>query len=144
MAERQRFSINTEPHVAEIGDDEYHFKPEVYTDELLDAWAELRALEAAQAAGATKDDDPKVIAERIRKSGAALKDFLAEMLMEDSVEKFKGTKFPDRVTVELMRWILGVYGLRPTTSSNGSSGSSPTTTPGDGSTEVSSNEVSTS
>lgn len=141
MAQRQRFSINTEPHVAEVGDDEFHFKPEVYTDELLDAWAELRTIEKAEVA---PGEDPKAAAERIRKANEATKGFLAEMMLEESASKFLGMKLPDRVTVELMRWILGVYGLRPTTSSNGSSESSPTTTPGDASMEPSSSEVSTS
>lgn len=137
---QKKFSINTEPHVAEIGTDEYLLKPEAYTDELLDAWANLRTLESGPADGA----DPKETAERMRAANNAVREFLAAMMLDESAERFRTAKLPDRVMIELMRWALEVYGLRPTTSSNGSSESSPTTTPGDGSTEASPAEESTS
>lgn len=150
MSERKRFTVNTEPHVAEIGDDEFLFKPEAYTDELMDAWASLRTLEDATAQTRTKDPDdgtpvdPTEVVERAKRASASIRQFVVSMMLEASIPRFNEVKLPDRVLIELMRWVMEVYGLRPTGSSNGSSESSPTTNPGDESTGTSSNEELTS
>lgn len=130
----QSFELNEEPHVATIGSLELQFKPEVYSDELLDAWAALRAVTLQQD---QPGDDAAKIAQRTKEVNAATKQFLAELMVADSATAFLEAKLPDRVLLQLQRWILGVYGLRPTGPSNGSSAPSPTETPGDASTGTS-------
>ncbi|MFI9569765.1 hypothetical protein [Streptomyces rishiriensis] len=41
MATRN-FALNTEPHIAEIGAIRLEFQPEVFGDEFMDAYVELR------------------------------------------------------------------------------------------------------
>lgn len=127
----QSFELNEEPHVATVGSLELRFKPEVYSDELLDAWAALRAVTLQRD---EPGDDAAKIAKRTKEVNAATKQFLAELMLDESATAFLEAKLPDRVLLELQRWILGVYGLRPTGPSNGSSPPSPTETPGDDST----------
>lgn len=149
MAERKKFTVNTEPHVAEVGDDEFLFKPEAYTDELIEAWASLRVLEEASAATQEKKGDgdkidPTDLVERTKRASSSIRQFIASMMLEESVPRFNEVKLPDRVLIEMMRWVMEVYGLRPTGSSNDSSESSSTTKSGDESTETSSDEELTS
>src|SRR5688572_11256784 len=153
MAERKSFQLNTEPHVAEIGEDTFLFHPEVYGDELLDSWAELRAKTLA-ARSDTPGDDATKIAERSKSLAAASKAFLGGLMLDDDelvaaiakdpelegaagATRFAEVKLPDRVMLELQRWILEVYGLRPTGASSGSSEPSPTLESGDDSTGTS-------
>lgn len=118
----QKFQINTEPHVAEIGDDiRLEFQPEVYTDELMDAWAELRSLQTTADEAEQKSKDPAVIKERALAATAALRGFLSGMMLPESQTRFAEVKLPDRILIDVQRWILEVYGLRPTTASSDSS-----------------------
>jgi hypothetical protein len=86
---------------------------------------------------------------------AATKNFIAELMLDDDAVDaftdeadpavpgaagatvFLATKLPDRVLLEMQRWILGVYGLRPTGPSSDSSTSSSTEPLGDASTGTS-------
>lgn len=133
MAEKQSFAINTEPHEATIGDLVLLFEPEVYSDDFLDAWATFRA-----AAAAAADDQAGDTAEAIRARTKAVNQaglaFVASLMVPESAEAFLAARFPDRVIIELQRWILGVYGLRPTGASSESSAPSPDLSPGDDST----------
>lgn len=148
----QSFALNEDPHQAEVGSHTFLFKPEVYSDELLDAWAALRAITLqADAPG----DDAAKIAERTKAVNAATKSFIAELMLDDDAVDaftddadpavpgaagatvFLATKLPDRVLLEMQRWILGVYGLRPTGPSSDSSTSSSTEPLGDASTGTS-------
>lgn len=54
---RRSFAINTEPHVAEIGDTELFFQPEVMGDEFLDAYTALQKGRRAgyRASASTRD-----------------------------------------------------------------------------------------
>lgn len=141
MENRRKFELNTEPHVAEVGEHEFKFKPEVYSDEYLDAWANMQAM----LAGLNREDkDPTAIKERAVTSTTAIKEFVAALMLPESAELFATIKLPDRVLLEIERWVLEVYGLRPTGSSSGSSEPSSTTTPSDPSTDDSSSEGSTS
>ena len=65
-------------------------------------------------------------------------------MLEESVPTFEEKRYPDRVLIEMMRWLLEIHGLRPTGSSSGSSASPSTTKPGDESTERPSDEELTS
>lgn len=149
----ESFTLNEQPHVATVGSKVFLFKPEVYSDELLEAWSALRAETLKVDA---PGDDAAKIAERTRATNLATKQFLAELMLDDDAlaqaiadaadtdeplpagamgaTGFLEMKLPDRVQLQMQRWILGVYGLRPTGPSSGSSTGSPTETPGDDST----------
>lgn len=124
MAERKRFAIRTEPHVAEIGDDiELLFQPEVMGDEFMDAYARLQSAQAKLPA------DPEQLAqvdpEVIKQAKAAVREFLADLMVPESREHFAELLLPDRVLTELLHWVVELYGDRPTGSSSGSAPASP-------------------
>jgi hypothetical protein len=153
---RKSFALNTQPHVAEIGDIELEFQPEVMGDEFMDAYAEMR--DAQQSKGVDLDNlseaDPSVVRGTVR----ALRVFLARQMLPESAAKFlrvnvvdssgevlasyddlaeaeacaaerpgrrvvDDLRFPTRVIVELLEWVVELYGGggdRPTTSSSAS------------------------
>ncbi|MER6557870.1 hypothetical protein ABT300_08895 [Streptomyces sp. NPDC001027] len=154
MATRS-FALNTAPHVAEIGATKLEFQPEVFGDEFMDAYVELR--EAQKAKGVDMDNLTDADAEDVRRTVRALRLFLARQMLEDSAalflrlnvvkdgetlktfadfdqaEKYAGQhkgsrvvdalRLPTRVIVELLEWVVELYGggNRPTTSSAASS-----------------------
>ncbi|MFF4179728.1 hypothetical protein [Streptomyces sp. NPDC001750] len=83
---RKTFALNTEPHVAVIGETELLFQPEVMGDDFMDSYAELR--EARQAEGVDLDDiedaDPAVV----RKSNRGLRVFFARQMLPESAVLF--------------------------------------------------------
>ncbi|GGZ23234.1 hypothetical protein GCM10010387_15430 [Streptomyces inusitatus] len=83
---KRSFALNTKPHVAEVGDVELLFKPEVMGDEFLDAYGRLA--ETRQQVGADGDDlsgeDPKVL----RKITQKLRVFLAALMLPESARVF--------------------------------------------------------
>ncbi|MFF0087792.1 hypothetical protein ACFYR1_50550 [Streptomyces canus] len=152
---RRSFALNTQPHVAEIGDTELEFQPEVMGDEFLDSYSEMR--DAQQSKGIDLENlgeaDPAVVRGTVR----ALRVFLARQMMPESAGKFLRVnvvdpggevlasyddlaeaeaaatdapgrrvvdelRLPTRVIVELLEWIVELYGGgdRPTTSSSAS------------------------
>jgi hypothetical protein len=152
---RKSFALNTQPHVAEIGDIELEFQPEVMGDEFMDAYAEMR--DAQQSKGVDLDNlseaDPSVVRGTVR----ALRVFLARQMLPESAARFlrlnvvapdgeviasygdlaeaeaaaadapgrrvvDDLRFPTRVIVELLEWVVELYGGgdRPTTSSSAS------------------------
>jgi hypothetical protein len=161
----QQFTLNTEPHEAEVGPHTFLFKPEVYSDEYLEAWATMRSTYSPVAGiapaeptgddGEAKSSAADATVDRAKENSVAIKTFVAAMMLDDddvdaTAEKrtaaddpisgpagatvFLQTKLPDRVVLELEQWILGVYGLRPTGPSSGSSEPSSTEPSGDAST----------
>ena len=142
--ERRRFGLNVEPHEADLVDATYQFLPEAYAEDMLGAWEAVtppskeEITAAAEAAGVTED--------RIRVEGgtARLREFLGKLMLPASRAEFDrmepvldgegapvlgddgepkmqlAHRYPDRVLVEMQRWLLEVYGLRPTSRSPGS------------------------
>lgn len=156
------FTIYTDNHIFTVGDVEYELEPEVDTPTILAAMATLarknRERRAARktdepATEVTADDDPadpskltpiELMAQDAEESTADLREFIASLMIPASAEKFATNKYPDRVLLQMQNAALEVYGLRPTTSSNGSSAPSATTpTPGNASTDNSPSEEST-
>ncbi|WP_019548631.1 hypothetical protein [Streptomyces sulphureus] len=124
---RAQFTLNTDPHVAEVGDTELRFRPEVMGDEYLDAFEEMQ--DANRAAGVLTDDghpaDGATIA-GARESRVAARRFLTRLMLEESAEEFADMELPDRVLGELVQWVTEVYGgNRPPTSPNDSARPSP-------------------
>ncbi|MEZ0073626.1 hypothetical protein [Planotetraspora sp. GP83] len=83
---RQKFALNTEPHVAEIGDDiELLFKPEVTGEEFL---AAHERLQQAQSQLHTDDGEKRSVAEQARIANVAVKLFLRGFMLPDSAQVF--------------------------------------------------------
>lgn len=125
----KKFEINEEPHEAEIGSHTLRLKPEVLSDELLDSFVNMQmgfqSPAERDAAEELDKTDPEGRAERLRTRGqrttATLRAFVRSFLLEDSAVEFDQMEIPDRVLLELQRWTMEVYGLRPTGPSSGSS-----------------------
>ncbi|MDX3068383.1 hypothetical protein PV518_40565 [Streptomyces sp. ND04-05B] len=168
---RKSFALHTEPHVADIGGTELKFQPEVFGDDFMDSYAELRDAQKAKGVDIENlaDADPA----DLRKTTRALRVFLARQMLPEAAEQFlrlevvkgdrvlksfqdldeaeefaakqkgarivDGLRLPTRVIVELLEWVVELYGggsagARPTGSSNGSATRSPSRgTPGRGS-----------
>lgn len=116
---RQVFSLNSEPHIAEIGDTELVFQPEADSDQFVDAWA---AMQKAKESLEGQQQTP----ESIRKGTKEARKFITTFMDQDSAKEFAKMKLPDRILVQLVKWITEIYGnngggqTRPTGSSNGS------------------------
>lgn len=120
---RKSFALRTEPHVAEIGDVELLFRPEVMGDEFLDGYVRLR--EAQKRVDSEGSD-----LEALREVSRVMREFLAGLMLPESAATFAGMRLPDRVLVELLEWTAELYGGgsggdRPTGSSGGSAPRSP-------------------
>lgn len=128
---RKQFTVNTEPHVAEIGDIELLFRPEVNGGEFLDKILDMQEHLAPLAALATRmQADPESLSpddvEKLRGATRALSAFVGNYLIEESKPVFAEAALPDRVLVELLAWLKEVYsGGRPTGSATGSQQRSP-------------------
>lgn len=128
MAERQRISLRTEPHVIELDGLPEHpgevlelsFKPEVDGDEFLDAYGALQ--DTIKEAGLTgKVDGMDVDPEAIKTARVANREFLATFMLPHTVELFATFRLPDKAMGELTDAVVGFYTPgRPTGSSNGS------------------------
>ena len=120
----KKFALNTSPHVAEIGDEiKLLFRPEVVSSEFLDMYEDL------QTARRDLENVDDLDAGQLRTALAAVREFLAGLMLPESAEEFVHIQLPDRVLVELLEWVMEIYGggSRPTGSSNGSSAASPPT-----------------
>lgn len=124
---RKTFALNTEPHVAEIGDVELQFRPEVMGDDFLDAYEAMQ--ERNKLAGVDLNDPSGMTADQLRETTAAARTFLSDLMMPESAQAFAEMPLPDRIVVALLEWTMEVYGgnggQRPPTSSSGSSKASP-------------------
>ncbi|MFP3118160.1 hypothetical protein OIE91_11135 [Streptomyces albidoflavus] len=77
---RKSFALHTEPHVAEIGDLELLFSPEVMGDAFMDAYTEMRETQAAEGVDVT---DPAAEGQSMKLASRAIREFLARFLMEE-------------------------------------------------------------
>lgn len=130
----KKFSLHTEPHVAEIGDElAFEFRPEVDGDEFLDAYDALKERYGGLQLGGT--DLKAIQTSDLREAIAAVRAFLTTLMLPDAATRFEDTKLPNRIIMQLLEWAMGIYGGdRPPTSSGGSSTTSPPAgTPGTGS-----------
>lgn len=156
----KKFTLNTQPHEAEIGNVTLLFQPEVMGDEFLDAYGRLQ--ETTKRLNIDLSDMQSADLSQVRETTAALRVFLASLMLPESSPQFarwdvvaggkvvgsysdpaeareaaegrKGAKvvdesmrLPDRVLVELLEWVVELYGggNRPPTSSSGSAPASP-------------------
>jgi hypothetical protein len=115
MAEKS-FAINTEPHVATIGEHRLLFEPEVIGAEFAQAYSGLK--QAQKQVKAAKDD---VGPDELLAVNAGMRDFLRRFMLPDTAELFDTLKLPDRVLVQLLEWVAELYGG---SSGNGRGGSS--------------------
>lgn len=120
-------AIRTEPHVAEVGDVELKFQPEVVADEFLQAFAEMQdAHTQLKAAGGG------INIEAAKAERAALRKFIAVPMLPESREVFAAMVLPDHALLALMQWLMSeeVYGAgRPTGQSAESASASSTPGP---------------
>ncbi|WP_306967350.1 hypothetical protein [Streptomyces afghaniensis] len=72
--------------MADIGGTELLFQPEVMGDEFMDAYAELR--DAQKAKGVDLDNLAEADPKDIRRTGRALRLFLARQMLEESADLF--------------------------------------------------------
>ncbi|MGJ5693807.1 hypothetical protein ACM6RM_11585, partial [Streptomyces pratensis] len=77
---RKSFALHTEPHVAEIGDLELLFSPEVMGDAFMDAYTEMRETQAAEGGAAP---DPAAEGLSMHRASRASGEVLAGFLMQD-------------------------------------------------------------
>lgn len=136
MAKRT-FTLNTEPHEAEIGDTVLRFLPEVLGTEMLDAYTTLQAAQQGTADGG----DPEAVRATLR----SVREFLAALMTEESAglfltldvvtadnvvaasfttpelayksaESLPGAKVRDRIQLpqrtltELLEWVVELHG----------------------------------
>ncbi|MGA5599645.1 hypothetical protein ACPCUF_01165 [Streptomyces griseoincarnatus] len=154
---RKSFALHSEPHVADIGGTELLFEAEIFGDEFMDAYAELRDSQKKQGVDLENlaDGDPS----ELRRTMRSVRLFLARQMLPESAELFTTLdvvdasgkllesftdydeaeefarerdgarvvdrfRLPTRVMVELLEWVVELYGggagSRPTTSSSGS------------------------
>ncbi|MEU1815132.1 hypothetical protein ABZ543_08035 [Streptomyces roseifaciens] len=83
---KKTFTLNTVPHVAEIGDVELEFMPEVYGDQFLEHYEALRA--AQSSLGVDVDALSNVEPARLRQAVVALRVFLAKLMLPASAKTF--------------------------------------------------------
>ncbi|MFJ2205927.1 hypothetical protein [Streptomyces microflavus] len=76
------FALNTEPHVAAVGDTELLFEPEVMGDDFMDAYVGLR--DAQQALGVDVENLENLAPQAIRSLSVALREFLARLMLPES------------------------------------------------------------
>lgn len=123
---RAKFDVFTEPHVAEVGDKEFRFYPEVLARKILEPYRELMAsLDGIDLDPKTLGTDPSAAAQTMEqgtKTTAALCRLLSALMLPEDREVFEAMDLPDRVIGQMFQWIMEVYGgSRPTGPSNGSS-----------------------
>lgn len=81
------FSLNTDPHIAEIGDAiELLFLPEVMGDEYLDHYGALT--ERYQSLGIDLKNPTGMDAKTLRAASAGVRDFLVELMVPESAKEF--------------------------------------------------------
>jgi hypothetical protein len=84
---KKQFALNTEPHVAEIGDEiRLEFQPEVMGDAFLDAYEGLR--ERYNELGIDLDNLAGTAPGTLREAYATLRAFLASLMLPSSAEAF--------------------------------------------------------
>lgn len=113
MAEKT-FALNTEPHVAVIGDQRFEFLPEVVGAEFAGSYAKLKDMRdrvrAPKGAKAKADAADIVDAELLASLSESMRSFIRGFLLPASAEAFDKARLPDRILVELIEWVAALYG----------------------------------
>ncbi|MDP4512054.1 hypothetical protein [Nonomuraea turcica] len=92
---RQKFALNTEPHVAEIGDNIIlEFRPEVMGDEFLEAWEALQ--ETYRTLGVDQASVSNSSAETLKTAGTAVRRFLAGFMLPESAKLYAWWEVRDK------------------------------------------------
>jgi hypothetical protein len=99
------FAINTEPHVATIGNDQLLFEPEVIGAEFAEAYAALREVQAQ-----VKKQGDDIESDTLLNINKAMREFVARFMLPDSATKFETLRLPDRILVGLLEWVAELYG----------------------------------
>ncbi|WP_432001630.1 hypothetical protein [Streptomyces sioyaensis] len=86
MSQRRQFTLNTDPHVAEIGETELLFQPEVMGDEFLDAYEDLQ--EAQKRLGVDVNNLAGTDPDKLRSVVRSLRLFLARLMLPESAAEF--------------------------------------------------------
>lgn len=113
----KNFAINTEPHVATIGNVQLRFQPEVIGSEFASAYAKLvdaqqkvndrkGAKASSTKHGKAETVDPATLVEL----NQAMREFLSGLMLPDSQKVFETFQVPDRILVELLQWTSELYG----------------------------------
>lgn len=84
---RKTITLNTEPHVVEIGEVELQLQPEVMGDEFVEALGELREAQKA-AAGIDIDDLSSLTPDKLRQAANGMRGFLARLMLPESADLF--------------------------------------------------------
>ncbi|WP_328638357.1 hypothetical protein [Streptomyces canus] len=92
---RKKITLNTEPHVVEIGDTELLFVPEVMGDEFVEAFGELKEAQKA-ASGIDLDDLSTLDPAMIRGAARAMRAFLARLMLPETADLFTRLDVVDR------------------------------------------------
>lgn len=129
--------VRSEPHVAQVGDVELKFLPEVVGDGFLQAFDRMQETHKSIQPGTPEGE--AALRER-----RALREFLAYPMLPESREVFDTLELPDHALLALYQWLLSeeVYGAgRPPMSPSGSV--PPSSTPGTPSTASGRSKAST-
>ncbi|MEZ7005821.1 hypothetical protein [Streptomyces sp. AD55] len=124
----KRFSLNTVPHVVEIGDDiRLELLPEINGTEFLDRFEELQEAYKKVEGGAEEVD-----VAQLRATMDAIHAFLRSLMLPESAAQFAEMSFPNHVMMGIFEFAMELYGggsegARPSTSSRGSVSRSPRT-----------------
>ncbi|MFJ4627198.1 hypothetical protein [Streptomyces sp. NPDC088847] len=92
---RKKITLNTEPHVVEIGDTELEFLPEVMGDEFVEAFGELKEAQKA-ASGLDLDDLSTLDPSLIRGAARGMRSFLARLMLPETAELFTRINVVDK------------------------------------------------
>ncbi|MDI9829682.1 hypothetical protein [Streptomyces sp. KAU_LT] len=84
---QKTFTLNTEPHVATLGDTELLFQPETYGDEFLEAYEQFRDAQREKT-GVDVEDLQGSSAEQLRAVTRSLRVFLGRMMLPESADLF--------------------------------------------------------
>lgn len=116
------FTINTTPHVFDVGGTQLLLEPEVEGAVFAEAYAQLREvqkdakrIEKSAKASSTKHKAADADADgmdpsTLLKLNKAMRDFLRGFMLPDSVAVFDGMRLPDRVLVQMMEAVAELYG----------------------------------
>jgi hypothetical protein len=83
---QKTFALHTEPHVADIGDTQLLFQPEVMGDDFMEAYTALR--ETQQASGVNPDELDGLDPDQLRRVSRGMRGFLAYLMLPESAALF--------------------------------------------------------
>lgn len=83
---QKTFALNREPHVADIGETQLLFQPEVMGDDFVEAYTALRSTQ--QASGVNIDDMDGIDPDQLRKVSRGMRTFLGHLMLPESAELF--------------------------------------------------------